>query len=135
MTSAEENTPSQWEPGPLPDWDALTWPQDSDSLHTSHEYCCLVRGIVLSSWLLCGSDLQLQETFAEGYCGEGHKRSTSYQTTSLQTLNCECLQCVFSTDMKMSLFVCVCILLWQSRANCMAEIHNIIQATICTICL
>lgn len=68
-------------------------------------------------------------------CGEGHKRSTSYQTTSLQTLNCECLQCVFSTDMKTSLFVCVCILLLQSRANFIAEIHGTIQATVCTICL
>lgn len=54
MTSAEENTPSQWESGPRPDWNALTWPQDSDSRHTYQEYCCFVRGIVLSSLLLCG---------------------------------------------------------------------------------
>ncbi len=67
-------------------------------------------------------------------CGEGHKRSTSYQTTSLQTLNCECLQCVFSTDMKMSLFLCLYFIVteqskfycrnpWYNSSNCM---HNLL---------
>lgn len=28
---------------PQPDWDALAWPQESDSHHMTQEYCCFVK--------------------------------------------------------------------------------------------